>query len=198
MHMTRSDPRLREQFNTIKEPGSTALGYFGKSGDTVKIYVMDTGEAEFFLGTGQVPVGRVIEGRPEHDFAEVEVIGLCRTEPLFVANIHMAKIPEDEYSIRADRILDAREEALRQVQATLHTEVATVVWRKVMVVGGERCLCSATDTVESLVVRVMDPKTKKRMQCNVSWDMLSKVRSNPTYVHDVAVFNTRSLLSRRS
>jgi len=37
MIVKRTDPRLREQFNTMKESGSINLGSFGKPGEHVKV-----------------------------------------------------------------------------------------------------------------------------------------------------------------
>ena len=159
----------------MKEPGSTVMGYFPKQFDYVKIYVFDVFEAEFFLQTGQLPVGLVKGGIPEHDIAEVEVIGLVCTEVVRVANIHIALIGEDEYEERANRILEAREEAVRQVDSALHERRPTVVWKRVMTISGERCLASALDKTTSLVIRVYDPRTKKRMECDASWDVVSSL-----------------------
>ena len=173
--LTRSDPRLRQQFNVLKEAGSTNRGYFAKQNEFVMIYVFDLVEAEFFLSTGQIPVGRIVTPVPEHDVAEVEVIGLCCTENLRVSNIHMAKIEEGEYTKRANRILDARDEALRQVDSALHEREAVVVWKKVMTISNERCLASALDKTTSLIVRVVDLRSKKRMECDVSWEKVSRL-----------------------
>jgi len=66
----------------------------------VQIFTIDLPESEFFLSTGQLPVGIVTASFPSNDFAEVSVVGLCVTEELRISNIHYTKITEEEVSER--------------------------------------------------------------------------------------------------
>jgi hypothetical protein len=141
------------------------------------VYVFDVTEAEFFLSTGQLPVGRVIAAIPEHDCAEVEVIGLTETEIVRVSNLHLKKIDEEEFSERANRILDARDEAVRQIDSALHERQPVVVWKKLMNLCNERCQVSSVDCTTYLEMRAVDPKTKKQIVCSVPWASLSKLIS---------------------
>ena len=202
-----TDPRVRPQLNTQKDPGNTHIGHFAKGGEAVKIFTVDVVEAEYFLKTGQLPVGRVKSAVPAEDCAVVEVVGLTVTEVARVSNIHMAYISEEEFGARANRILEAREEAVRQIDGVLCERCpTTVVWRSVVKVddptGGARCLVSSVDVLQGLQMKIIDPKTKKRMSCVVSWAEISKllgmVLPEEVYWGDLEREEKRGISSRLS